>query len=62
MQFNLHVVNDREQVAQFVWRDVALRGSKVRVYQYFGGVPAAFFSVCVCYLHVGLFRGVFWQF
>ena len=40
----------------------AFRGVSVRVYQYFGGVPAAFFSVCVCYLHVGLFRGVFWQF
>ena len=30
MQFNL--VNDQEQVAQFVWRDVALHGISVRVY------------------------------
>ena len=60
MQFNL--VNDQEQVAQFVWHGVALRGISIRVYQYFGGVPAAFFSVCMCYLHVGLFCGVFWQF
>ena len=46
MQFNL--VNDQEQVAQFVWHGVALHcvtGVSVRVYQYFGGVPAAFFSV-----------------
>ena len=60
MQFDL--VDDQEQVAQFVWRGVALRGVSVRVYQYFGGAPAAFFSVCVCYLNAGLFRGVFWQF
>ena len=39
---NLTLVNDQKQVAQFVWR-----GISVRVYQYFGGVPAAFFSVCV---------------
>ena len=43
-----------------MWRGVALRGVSVRVNQYFGGVPVAFF--CACYLHVGLFCGVFWQF
>ena len=40
LQFNL--VNDLEQVVQFVWRGVAWRGLaqhcvSVRVYQYFGG-------------------------
>ena len=56
MQYNL--VNDQEQVSQFVWRGVALRGVSVYQYIFFfffffgggGGVPAAFFSVCVCYL------------
>ena len=52
MQFNL--VNDQEQVAQFAWRGVAWRS--VRVYQYFGGVSAAFFSVCVLFA-CGAFLG-----
>ena len=60
MQYNL--VNDQEKVAQFVWRGVAWRGVawrcvSIRVHHYFGGVPAAFFSACMCYLHVRLFRG-----
>ena len=56
MQFNL--VNDQEQVAQFVWRGVAWRcmAGSIRVYQYFGGVPAA--SVAwACISPCGAFRG-----
>ena len=57
MQFNL--VNDQEQVAQFVWRgvvwrSVALDGVRVRVYQYYGG--------CQALVHVVLSQGVFGQF
>ena len=58
MQF--YLVNDQEKVAQFLRHGVALHG--IRAYQYFGGVPAAFFSVCMYYFHVALFRGVFGQF
>ena len=37
---------------------MALRGVSVKVYQYFGGVPAAFYSVCVYYLYAGLLLAV----
>ena len=45
MQFNL--VNDKEQVVQFVLRGVVLHGVSVRVYQYFGGVLAFSFELTV---------------
>ena len=55
MQFNL--INDQEQVAQFVWRGVS-----IRVHEHFGGVPAAFLA-CVCIISMWrFFRGVFRQF
>ena len=62
MQF--YLVNDQEKVTQFFWRGVVWHGVAlhgIRAYQYFGGVPAAFFSVCMYYFHVVLFRGVFGQ-
>ena len=57
MQFNL--VNDQEQVAQFVrrgvaWRSVALHGVSVRVYWYLGGGGCSVRSVGV-YQSVGCF-------
>ena len=45
MQFNL--VNDQEQVAQFVWRGVVLHGVSVRVNLYFGGCLQRFLA-CAC--------------
>ena len=62
MQFNL--VNDQEQVAQFVrrgvaWRSVAGRGVSVRVLR---GVPEAFCSAGVLLGCGVLAQGVFGQF
>ena len=64
MQFNL--VNDQEQVAQFVWRgvawhgvawgSVALHGVSVRVISIEGGVPAAL-VVWACISPCGAFPG-----
>ena len=63
MQF--YVVNDQEQVAQFVrrgvaWRSVAGRGVSVRVLR--GGVPEAFCSAGVLFGCGVLAQGVFGQF
>ena len=60
MQFNL--VNDQEQVAQFVqrgmvWRSVALHG--VRVISIAGGVPAALVA-WACISPWGAFPGCLW--
>ena len=57
MLFNL--VNDHEQVAQCVWRDMALRSmvSALGFISILRGVPALFLSVCVYYFHVALFPG-----
>ena len=61
MQFNL--VNDQEQIAQFVWRGMALRSVALALgFISILGVCLQRFLACVCYLHAGLFQGVFWQF
>ena len=56
MQFNL--VNDQEQVVQFVRRSVALRDVSVRVLR---GVPEAFCSAGVLLGCGALAQGVFGQ-
>ena len=50
----------QEQVAQFVWRGVALALGFISILG--GGVACSVFSVSVYYFHVALFRGVFGQF
>ena len=62
MQFNL--VNDQEQVAQFVqhgvaWRSVALHGISIMVISSGGGVPAALVT-WPCISPWGAFPGCLW--
>ena len=58
MQFNL--VNNKEQVVQFVWGGMALALGFISILG--GGGACSVCGVCVYYFCVVLFRGIFRQF